>query len=131
MKIRIDHTQVIDACSTDKAYAIKFNRNSHNMVFLSKRFTSLETETRRSKDDTMIYLMEFPDWLYGKMNDEQRLVIDLILDQWKDGAIKSDGLEMVQRIIKKKREEEEWEAECEHRQNEDLGINDDYKERAL
>ena len=115
MKIRLQSNQYIKNCSTDKAYAIDFSKYGDNsMVFLPKSKTKFE-EVKIEKDGsywTTEYNVEFPDWLFDKMNDSQKMTIDFILDQWTET-------------------EEEWEAECEHQQNEQLGINDDYQERAL
>ena len=115
MKIRLQKNQYIKNCSTDKAYAIDFSKyGDKSMVFLPKSKTEFK-EIEIIKDGsywTTEYEIEFPDWCYVHMSDNQKMTIDFIIKQWTET-------------------EEDWEAECEHQQNKKLGINDDYQERAL
>tara|TARA_R110000744_G_scaffold304072_2_gene412655 strand:- start:1703 stop:1972 length:270 start_codon:yes stop_codon:yes gene_type:complete len=87
MKIRLQSNQYIKNCSTDKSYAIDFSKYGEpSMVFLSKKLTKFE-EVKIEKEGkywTSEYEIEFPDWLFNKMNDSQKMTIDLILKQWTD-----------------------------------------------
>ena len=97
MKIRLQSNQYIKNCSTEKSYAIDFSKYGDNsMVFLPKKLTEFK-EIEIIKDGsywTSEYEIQFPDWLYDKMNDSQKMSIDLIHKQWNET-------------------EEEWEAEWE------------------
>ena len=87
MIIRLHSNQYINNCSTDKSYAIDFSKYGEpSMVFLPKKLTKFE-EVKIEKDGsywTTEYNVEFPDWLFNKMNNSQKMTIDLILKQWTD-----------------------------------------------
>lgn len=85
MKIKIDKSQLITTMESDKAFAIKFSRNSVDVLFLPKKFTKWKTIENR-KDGfywSTDYELEFPDWLFEKLTDPNKVIIKLIQDQWK------------------------------------------------
>lgn len=85
MKIKIDKSQLITTMESDKAFAIKFSRNSVDVLFLPKKFTKWKTIENR-KDGfywSTDYELEFPDWLFDKLTDPNKVIIKLIQDQWK------------------------------------------------
>lgn len=85
MKIKIDKSQLITTMESDKAFAIKFSRNSVDVLFLPKKFTKVKTIENR-KDGfywSTDYELEFPDWLFEKLTDPNKVIIKLIQDQWK------------------------------------------------
>lgn len=85
MKIKIDKSQLITTMESDKAFAIKFSRNSVDVLFLPKKFTNWKTIENR-KDGfywSTDYELEFPDWLFEKLTDPNKVIIKLIQDQWK------------------------------------------------
>ena len=85
MKIKIDKSQLITTMESDKAFAIKFSRNSVDVLFLPKKFTNWKTIENR-KDGfywSTDYELEFPDWLFDKLTDPNKVIIKLIQDQWK------------------------------------------------
>jgi len=85
MKIKIDKSQLITTMESDKAFALKFSRNSVDVLFLPKKFTKWKTIENR-KDGfywSTDYELEFPDWLFEKLTDPNKVIIKLIQDQWK------------------------------------------------
>ena len=85
MKIKIDKSQLITTMESDKAFAIKFSRNSVDVLFLPKKFTNWKTIENR-KDGfywSTDYELEFPDWLFEKLTDPNKVIIKLIQDQCK------------------------------------------------
>jgi len=85
MKIKIDKSQLITTMESDKAFALKFSRNSVDVLFLPKKFTKWKTIENR-KDGfywSTDYELEFPDWLFDKLTDPNKVIIKLIQDQWK------------------------------------------------
>tara|TARA_R100000935_G_scaffold57661_1_gene92129 strand:- start:231 stop:503 length:273 start_codon:yes stop_codon:yes gene_type:complete len=85
MKIKIDKSQLITTMESDKAFALKFSRNSVDVLFLPKKLTKVKTIENR-KDGfywSTDYELEFPDWLFEKLTDPNKVIIKLIQDQWK------------------------------------------------
>ena len=85
MKIKLNKSQRVERCDTQKAYAIQYSRHGDSMVFLSKKYTRIK-EDIIEKDGlywTTEYHVEFPQWMYEYMNDNQKQNIKLIQDQWK------------------------------------------------
>ena len=100
MKIRLQSNQYIKNCSTDKSYAIDFSKyGNKSMVFLPKKLTKFkEIEIMRGGSYwTSEYEIQFPDWLFDKMNESQKMTIDLILEQWKD-----DEVELIHKLEKER-----------------------------
>jgi len=87
MKLKLQKQQYIKNASTDKAYAIDFSKYGEpSMIFLPKKLTTL-TEDVVVKDGvywTTNWNVEFPDWLYTKMTDNQKISIKLMLEQWEE-----------------------------------------------
>ena len=88
MKIKIYKTQVITPMESEKALAIKFSRNSVDVLFLPKKYTKLKT-IENKKDGfywSTDYELEFPEWLFKKMSSTSKGIITLIQDQWKQDS---------------------------------------------
>tara|TARA_B100001564_G_C20665219_1_gene683446 strand:+ start:3452 stop:3724 length:273 start_codon:yes stop_codon:yes gene_type:complete len=85
MKLRLNKSQRVARCDTDKAYAIKYSKYGDSMLFLSKKYTKIK-EDIIEKDGlywATEYHVEFPQWIYEYMNDNQKSTIKLLQEQWK------------------------------------------------
>jgi len=88
MKIKIYKSQSITQLESEKALAIKFSRNSVDVLFLPKKYTKLKI-IENKKDGfywSTDYELEFPDWLFKKMSIPNKQIIELIQDQWKQDS---------------------------------------------
>ena len=86
MEIICDKSQYVESCDTEKSYAIKFNRSSPNMVFLPKSITKLAIKQviRDGQIWSTNYHFDFPHWLYTKMANDNKSIIDLIISENED-----------------------------------------------
>ena len=85
MNLRLNKSQRIKRCDTEKAYAIQFSKYGNSMLFLSKKYTKIK-ENIIEKDGvywSTEYHVEFPKWIYEYMDDNQKGTIKLIQNQWK------------------------------------------------
>ena len=85
MKLRLNKSQRVERCDTQKAFSIQYSRNGDSMLFLSKKYTKIK-EDIIEKDGvywTTEYHVEFPQWMFEYMDDNQKQNIKLIQDQWK------------------------------------------------
>ena len=85
MKIKIYKSQYVKNCCTEKSHAISYK--GHDMVFLPKKLTEIK-ENRVYDNDNIhwktYYNINFPDWIYEKLSDTKKLIIDLINKQWEN-----------------------------------------------
>jgi len=85
MNLRLNKSQRIKRCDTEKAYAIQYSKYGNSMLFLSKKYTTIK-EDIIEKDGvywSTEYHVEFPQWMFEYMDDNQKSTIKLIQDQWK------------------------------------------------
>ena len=66
--LRADSNQYIKNCDTEKAYALTYSKYSSNMLFLSKKHTEYKFE-----ESTNSHWFIFPNWLYEKLSDDDKL----------------------------------------------------------
>jgi hypothetical protein len=87
IKIRLNKSQRVERCDTQKAFAIQYSRHGDSMLFLSKKYTKIK-EDIIEKDGvywSTEYHVEFPQWMFEYMDDNQKGTIKLIQEQWKQG----------------------------------------------
>lgn len=87
MILNVKKYQYIKNCDTEKAYAVKYSKYSNIMVFLSKKFTEIKYTELKDKGETIqrYYTFEFPDWMFSRMDENQReelLDIQKEFDEW-------------------------------------------------
>ena len=82
MKLRLNKSQRVERCDTEKAFAIKYGGNQ--LVFLSKKYTTID-ESIIEKNGvywSTEYNVEFPDWMFKQMQWSNQQSIKLIKKQW-------------------------------------------------
>tara|TARA_R110000772_G_scaffold54052_1_gene123411 strand:- start:131 stop:433 length:303 start_codon:yes stop_codon:yes gene_type:complete len=86
IKLRLDKSQYIKNCSSDKSYAVKFSKYDDGMVFISSKHSTLTeiTNIREGKYWSTEWGLEFPLWLYDKFTDEQKSSVQLIIEENKE-----------------------------------------------
>ncbi len=84
MKIKIDYRQRIKNCDTEKAYAVQYSKFGNNMLFLSKKHTTITEDFCITDTEVKFrhYIVEFPDWMFRQMQWQQKQTIKLIQEQW-------------------------------------------------
>tara|TARA_R110001606_G_scaffold55956_6_gene135866 strand:- start:3139 stop:3423 length:285 start_codon:yes stop_codon:yes gene_type:complete len=82
MKLRLSHKQMVSNCETPKAICIAFNRG--DLLYLPKKVCTYE-ENIIEKNGlywTTEYVVSIPTWLIEQMTMNQKIIINLIKDQW-------------------------------------------------
>lgn len=83
IRLRLNKTQYIKNCSTDKSYAVKFSKYVDGMVFISSKHSTL-TEINNYRDGkcwSTEWGLDFPLWLYDKFTDAQKSSIQMIIKE--------------------------------------------------
>tara|TARA_R110002110_G_scaffold6152_6_gene30980 strand:+ start:451 stop:789 length:339 start_codon:yes stop_codon:yes gene_type:complete len=83
--LRVDKSQYIKNCNTEKAYAIKYTRTANDMLFLSKKYTKYKFE-----ESTNIHWFTFPKWLHEKMSDKSKSIVKYFEDEELDRICNED-----------------------------------------
>ena len=83
--LRVDKSQYIKNCNTEKAYAIKYTRTANDMLFLSKKYTEYKFE-----ESTNIHWFTFPKWLHEKMSDKSKSIVKYFEDEQLDRICNED-----------------------------------------
>lgn len=86
--LKLNKTQYVENCSTEKAYAIRFSKYDSSMIFISKEHC-LFTEITKKRDGVYWnteYKVEFPLWLYDKFTEQQKDSIKMIVKENRDEA---------------------------------------------
>jgi len=131
MKVRLRSKRgLVHNCETPKAWAVKSGKD---MVFVPKSksvLTPVESSKyiNCDKEEYLYYdLVVSNNFLQGKDD-----LIETLTDIYHFNKMYNDNVSDIPYTVKEDIEQEliRWEAEQEHRQNERLGINDDYIERA-
>tara|TARA_R110001599_G_scaffold347011_1_gene572898 strand:+ start:28720 stop:29019 length:300 start_codon:yes stop_codon:yes gene_type:complete len=83
IKLRLDKTQYIKNCSTDKSYAVRFSNYDNEMTFISVKHSTLTeiTNFRAGEYWNTEWGLEFPLWLYDKFTDEQQASVQMIISE--------------------------------------------------
>ena len=89
MILNVKKYQYIKNCDTEKAYAVKYSKYSNTMVFLSKKFTVRKFTEVKDNGEIMqrYFTFEFPDWMFSRMDENQReelLAIQKEWDEWNE-----------------------------------------------
>lgn len=84
--LKLNKTQYVENCSTEKAYAIRFSKYDSSMVFISKEHCEFIdiTNFRYGKYWNTEYKVEFPLWLYDKFTEQQKESIKMIVKENKE-----------------------------------------------
>lgn len=92
IKIRLDKSQYINNCSSDKSYAVKFSKYDDSMVFISSKHSTLTeiTNIRNGKYWSTEWGLEFPLWLYDKFTETQKKSVQMIIEENKEQRIKEE-----------------------------------------
>lgn len=83
IKLRLDKSQYIKNCSTEKSYAVKFSKYDDGMTFISSKHSTL-TEINNYRDGkcwSTEWGLDFPLWLYDKFTDKQKISIQMIIEE--------------------------------------------------
>ena len=82
IKLKLNKTQYIKNCSTEKAHAIKFSKYDNDMTFISKNHSTFEEViVKRGNDWSKHWVISFPLWLYDRFTDGQKSSINMILKE--------------------------------------------------
>lgn len=81
--LKLNKTQYVENCSTEKAYAIRFSKYDSSMVFISKEHCEFMeiTNIRDGKYWNTEFKVIFPLWLYDKFTEQQKDSIKMILKE--------------------------------------------------
>ena len=82
IKLKLNKTQYIKNCSTEKAHAVKFSKYDNEMIFISKNHSTFEEVTVKRLDNfSKHWVISFPLWLYDRLTDGQKDSIKMILKE--------------------------------------------------
>ena len=83
IKLKLGYTQYVKRCNTEKAYAIRYGKYDNDMIFISRKYSTLSEVISKKNNRVSFdrYEIEFPLWLYDRLTDNQKQSIKLIIEE--------------------------------------------------